>query len=744
MAVGAADDRISAASLRQASGRPPPMPAINRARIWPGRPFPLGATWDGKGVNFALFSAHATRVELCLFEANGVREIGRVVLPEYTDEVWHGYLPDARPGTLYGYRVHGPYEPRNGHRFNPHKLLLDPYAKALFGRHLQSDTIFGYRLGSPREDLSFDRRDSARAIPKCRVVDTSFQWGDDRHPRTPWQDSIIYEAHVRGFTMRHPALPTPLRGSCAGLGSQPVVDYLRSLGITAIELLPVQSCFQEPFLLRKGLKNYWGYNTIGFFAPDPRFLSTGLVAEFQTMVRQLHDAGIEVILDVVYNHTAEGNHLGPTLSFRGIDNASYYRLMPDDRRHYINDTGTGNTLNLSHPRVLQMVLDSLHYWVSETHVDGFRFDLASTLGREESGFDSGSGFFDAIRQAPWLAQTKLIAEPWDLGPGGYQLGRFPPGWSEWNDRYRDTVRRYWRSDEGILPELASRITASADLFDHRGRRPWSSVNFITAHDGFTLKDLVSYNEKHNEANQENNQDGHFENLSFNFGTEGPTDDPGIVAEREQQMRNFIATLLLSQGTPMVLAGDEFGHSQQGNNNAYCQDNEITWLDWPRDGDGSRMVDFLRRMIRFRKEHPLLRRMQFMHGRSQSNDGVKDIVWYTPQGSEKTSEQWNDQQARCLGVLLNGRASPPVGPDGIALPDGFLFIVLNAHPEALDFVTPMLPSVDIWSRLLDTADPAYAPASSKTAAGSPFSMPGRALVVFSGAALAERSEEVASS
>jgi isoamylase len=727
----AAETRISAAIARRRADLPSPAPVMSRARVWPGRPFPLGATWDGKGVNFALFSAHAERVELCLFDANGVREIGRVTLPEHTDEVWHGYLPDARPGTLYGYRVHGPYEPKNGHRFNPHKLLLDPYAKALFGRYLRSDTIFGYRIGSPREDLSFDRRDSARAMPKCRVVDPSFHWGDDRPPEIPWDDTIIYEAHVRGLTMRHPALPVPLRGSCAALGSQPVVDYLRSLGITAIELLPVHSSFSEPSLLEKGLKNYWGYNTIGFFSPDQRLLSTGLVSEFQTMVRQLHDAGIEVILDVVYNHTAEGNHLGPTLSFRGIDNASYYRLMPDEKRHYINDAGTGNTLNLAHPRVLQMVLDSLHYWAREMHVDGFRFDLATTLGREEPGFDPGSGFFDAVRQAPWLAETKLIAEPWDIGQGGYQLGQFPPGWSEWNDRYRDTVRRYWRGDSGILPQLASRITASADLFDHRGRRPWVSVNFVTAHDGFTLNDLVSYNEKHNEANLESNQDGHTENLSFNFGVEGPTDAPEIVAQREQQMRNFIATLLLSQGTPMLLAGDEFGRSQQGNSNAYCQDNEITWLDWQHQPRSRAVFDFTRRMIRFRRQHPVLRRTRFMHGRAQSGDGVKDITWYTPQGTEKTSEQWNDQQARCLGVLLNGRANPPIGPDGIAVSDDLLLIIMNAHHEVVDFTLPTLPAAISWLRLLDTTDPSYAPDSSALPAGAQFPMTGRSVVVFSG-------------
>jgi glycogen operon protein len=706
------------------------VPGASRARIWPGEPYPLGATWDGKGVNFALFSANAERVELCLFDATGVREIDRMPLPEYTDEVWHGYLPDARPGTLYGYRVHGPYEPRNGHRFNPNKLLLDPYAKALFGRYLRTDAVFGHRVGSPREDLSFDRRDSARAVPKCRVVDPSFAWGDDRAPAIPWAETVIYEAHLRGFTMLHPALPTPLRGTCAGLGSEPVLDYLRSLGITAIELLPVHAIFDEPLLLQKGLRNYWGYNTIGFFALDQRFLSTGLLSEFKTMVRQLHDAGIEVILDVVYNHTAEGNHLGPTLSFRGIDNASYYRLQPNEPRYYINETGTGNTLNLSHPRVLQMALDSLRYWVTDMHVDGFRFDLASTLGREPNGFDPGSGFFDAIRQAPWLADIKLIAEPWDVGPGGYQLGHFPPGWAEWNDRYRDTVRRYWRGDEGVLPELAARISASADLFDHQGRRPWSTVNFITAHDGFTLADLVSYNERHNEANRENNQDGHAENVSFNYGAEGLTEDPAIAAVREQQKRNFLALLLLSQGTPMLLAGDEIGRTQQGNNNAYCQDNEISWIDWgERTEQNATLLAFLRQLIAFRKAHPILRRMRFLHGRETSADGIKDITWYAPQGMEKTTEQWQDKLARCIGVLLNGQANPAIGRDGIAIADDLLLILMNSHSEAVDFILPTLPPGNAWVRVLDTTDPELAPGSQTLPMGATFPMAARSLVVF---------------
>jgi glycogen operon protein len=706
-----------------------PFTTTTKMRVLPGQPDPLGATWDGKGVNFAIFSAHAERVELCLFDASGTREIARVPLPEYTDEVWHGYLPDARPGTLYGYRLYGPYEPKNGHRFNPNKLVIDPYAKALFGRFHRTDAIFGYRVGSPREDLSFDRRDSARAVPKCRVVDPSFHWGDDRRPARAWSETIIYETHLRGFTMQHPALPVPLRGTCAALGSQPVVDYLKSLGITSVELLPVQAMADETTLLQKNLRNYWGYSTIGFFAPDLRLLSTGLVSEFQTMVRQLHDAGLEVILDVVYNHTAEGNQLGPTLCFRGIDNASYYRLMPDEKRHYINDTGTGNTLNLSHPRVLQMVLDSLQYWVAEMRVDGFRFDLASTLGREDHGFDQRSGFLDAIRQAPWLRQIKLIAEPWDIGPGGYQLGQFPPGWSEWNDRYRDTVRSYWRGDERMLPELAARICASADLFDHRGRRPWSTVNFITAHDGFTLHDLVSYNDKHNEDNQEENRDGHSENRSYNFGVEGETDDPAITAQREQQKRNFLATLLLSQGTPMILAGDERGHTQRGNNNAYCQDNEISWLDWEIDKDDGALVEFLRRMIAFRQAHPVLRCARFMHGRVRSADGIKDITWFTPQGSEKTTEQWQDGLARCVGVLLNGRAHPSSMPGKQPASNDMLLIVMNAHNDVVDFTLPSLSAVTDWRRLIDTVDPQGQPEPLTLQPEQVYPMPGRSLAIF---------------
>jgi isoamylase len=540
---------------------------VRRSRLSEGLPYPLGGTWDGLGVNFALFSAHATKVELCLFDAAGERELERIVLPEYTDEVWHGYLPDARPGTIYGYRVHGPYEPAAGHRFNPNKLLLDPYAKQIIGRLDWNPALFGYQVETG-DDLTFDQRDSAPFTFKSSVIDPAFTWGRAPHRRTAWENTVLYEAHVRGFTMRHPAVPSELRGTYAGLASTEITDYLSSLGVTAVELLPVHTFVDDSYLLDKRLKNYWGYNTIGFFAPARRYAANAdfAFAEFKEMVAHLHEAGLEVILDVVYNHTAEGNELGPSLCFKGIDNASYYRLAPE-ARHYINDTGSGNTVNLSNSRVLQMVMDSLRYWARDMCIDGFRFDLATILGREPHGFEEEGRFLDACRQDPALPEVKLIAEPWDLGPGGYQVGRFSPGWAEWNDAYRDTVRAYWKGDEGKLPQLASRLTASADLFAKRGRKPWASINFVTAHDGFTLKDLVSYNDKHNEANGENNQDGHSNNLSSNYGAEGSTRDPAILATRSRQMRNMLATLILSRGTPMLLGGDEFGRSQRGNNNS---------------------------------------------------------------------------------------------------------------------------------------------------------------------------------
>jgi len=676
---------------------------VRRSRVQEGAPHPLGATWDGRGVNFALFSAHATRVELCLFDIQGRRELERIEMPEYTDEVWHGYLPDARPGTVYGYRVHGPYDPAAGHRFNPNKLVLDPYAKALVGTLHWTDALFGYRVGSPKEDLSFDRRDSARAMLKCRVIDPAFTWGTDRSPHIPWERTIVYETHVRGHTMLHPLVPPPNRGTFAGLTQHEVVSHIKNLGVTTVELLPVHAFIDDRHLLEQGLRNYWGYNTIGFFAPDPRYLATPFVNEFKEMVARLHDAGLEVVLDVVYNHTAEGNERGPTLSFKGIDNASYYRLMPDDPRYYINDTGTGNTFNLSHARVLQLVLDSLRYWATEMRVDGFRFDLATILGREAHGFDPSGGFFDAVRQDPVLAETKLIAEPWDIGPGGYQLGNFPPGWAEWNDRYRNTVRAFWKGDEGQLPELASRLSASGDLFHRRGRRPWVSVNFVTAHDGFTLQDLVSYNDKHNEANGEDNQDGHSHNLSFNYGVEGPTDDPAIKALRDRQKRNFLATLLFSLGTPMILAGDEFGRTQSGNNNAYCQDSELSWIDWLGTGaDGKLLAEFTSELIGIRQTYPVLHRNRFLTGAYDSKLDVKDVTWLTPEATEMTPEQWKEPHGRCLGVLLDGRAQP----SGIKRPgaDATLLLVVNAHHETVSFKLPEVVGGRTWVCLIDTAEP----------------------------------------
>ncbi len=671
--------------------------------VWPGRPYPMGATWDGFGVNFAIFSANADKIELCLFDAGGQREIHRIVLPEYTDEVWHVYSPDVRPGQLYGYRVYGPYRPEQGHRFNPHKLLIDPYARALVGPLKWGDAHFGYKVGAAREDLTFDRRDSARITPKCMVVDDAFTWGCDRKPQVPWSETIIYEAHVGGMTMAHPEVPELLRGTFSGLASKVVIDHLRALRVTSIELLPVHAFVDDRHLIAKGLHNYWGYNTIGFFAPESRYLgSSHHINEFKTMVARLHEAGIEVILDVVYNHTGEGNQLGPTLSFRGIDNASYYRLQPGDRRYYVDETGTGNTLNVTHPRVLQMVLDSLRYWVTEMHVDGFRFDLATSLARESYGFDPGSGFLDACQQDPVLSQVKLISEPWDVGPGGYRVGGFPPGWAEWNDRYRDTVRKFWRGDPGMLPEMAARLTGSADLFERRGRRPWASVNFVTAHDGFTMNDMVSYSGKHNHDNLENNRDGSDANFSWNYGTEGQSDNQAISEQRSRQKRNLMATLLLSQGIPMVLAGDEICRTQGGNNNAYCQNNEVSWLDW---GDASPaiadMLAFTKRVIGLRRDHPVLRRSRFLHGRRRSVHGVKDILWFTPRGAEKTSDEWRDTQARCLGLVLNGMAGDDLTADGSRLVDDLLLIIFNAHYGTVPFNLPVLPGGVGWRCLLDT-------------------------------------------
>ncbi len=672
-----------------------------RTQVWPGRPYPLGATWDGEGVNFALFSEHAEKVELCIFDPTGQHEVSRVQLSEYTDDVWHGYLPDARPNLLYGYRVHGPYDPANGHRFNPNKLLLDPYAKALHGPLRWSDAHFGYRVGSAREDLSFDRRDNARNMPKCRVVEQAFTWADDRRPGRAWEETIIYEMHLKGFTATHPGVDPARRGTFAALASPPVIDYLLELGVTAVELLPIQAWIDDRHLTQRGLVNYWGYNTIGFFTPDPRYLSAGRILEFRTAVKRLHDAGIEVILDVVYNHTGEGNQMGPTLCFRGIDNRSYYRLQ-ENGRYYVDYTGTGNTLNLDHPRVLQLVMDSLRYWAADMHVDGFRFDLAPVLGRWHGDYAQDSVFFDAVRQDPVLSQVKLIAEPWDLGPHGYQLGNFPPGWAEWNASYRDTVRRFWKGDAGLVPALASRLAGSSDIFDRHGRRPWASINFITAHDGFTLHDLVSYNDKHNEANGEDNRDGHDSNFSWNCGAEGASDDPEIIALRERQKRNFLATLLLSLGVPMLLAGDEIGRTQRGNNNAYCQDNDLSWTHWseiaPQD---ARLREFVRALIALRRRHRVFSRPRFFRGEAVSEAGLKDITWLTPEGREANLDDWNNPVALSLGYVLGGAAGEFYTPGGQRDIDESFLVMLNAWHQDLDFRIPELPTEMAWELLVDT-------------------------------------------
>jgi isoamylase len=706
------------------------------SRITEGLPTPLGATWDGLGVNFAIFSATATKVDLCLFDNNGEREFERIELPEYTDEIWHGYLPDARPGTIYGYRVHGPYEPENGYRYNPNKLLLDPYAKAHIGHLEWAPEIFGYTIGAENEDLSFDERDSSRFVPKCRVIDPAFTWSRDRTPRIPWDRTIFYEMHVKGFTKLHPAVPPELRGTFAGLASQEVVNYIRDLGVTSVELLPIHAFVDDSHLLENGLTNYWGYNTIGFFAADPRYFATGTIAEFKQMIAHMHDAGLEVILDVVYNHTAEGNERGPTLSFKGIDNASYYRLLPNNRRFYINDTGTGNTVNLSHPRVLQMVTDSLRYWALEMHVDGFRFDLATILAREPWGFDEGGGFLKSCRQDPVLAMTKLIAEPWDIGPGGYQVGRFPPGWAEWNDRFRDTVRSYWKGDEGRVPELATRLAGSGDSFDHRGRKPWASVNFITAHDGFTLNDLVSYSQRHNEANKENNQDGNSNTRSWNCGVEGPTDNPEIVMLRERQKRNMLATLFLAQGTPMLLAGDEFGRTQAGNNNAYCQDNAVSWLNWDKiDDNGRALTNFVRTLIKLKANFSILRRARFLKSDLNEALQVKEITWINASGFEMLPNDWSDTNMRCFGMLLDGRAQI-TGIKQVAS-DPTLLLVMNAYHEVVEFKIPEVVGGNRWRCFIDTDDPERDELALYKS-NDVYSVTGRSLLVF---ALDDRGETI---
>jgi len=677
-----------------------------------------------------LFSAHATKVELCLFDADGQTELERIELPEYTDEIWHGYLLDAGPGTVYGYRVHGPYEPEQGHRFNPNKLLIDPYAREFVGELRWDHALFGYTIGAEGDDLTFDERDSAPFVPKCVVADSNFNWEQSVSPLVPWDRTIIYETHVRGYTIKHPEVPEHLRGKFGGLAVPKVIKYIKSLGVTSIELLPIHTFVNDSLLLERGLTNYWGYNTIGFFAPDPRYVIDPRrgVQEFKEMVARFHDAGLEVILDVVYNHTAEGNERGPTLCFKGVDNASYYRLMPDQKRYYINDTGTGNTLNLSHPRVIQMVTDSLRFWVQEMHVDGFRFDLGTILAREPNGFDNQSGYLKACSQDPVLSRVKLIAEPWDCGPGGYQVGEFPPGWAEWNDQYRDTVRDFWRG-EASAAKLSPRLYGSADIFGKFGRRPYASVNFITAHDGFTLNDLVSYNERHNEANQEDNKDGHEHNRSWNCGAEGPSEDEGVNALRQRQMRNFLATLLLSQGTPMMLAGDEFARTQQGNNNAYCQDNDLSWVDWSLVEKNQTLVRFVQQMTALRAKFPILRRNRFLSALENPDIGLKEIAWINASGTEMEPEHWADDGMLCFGMLLDGRAQPT----GIRQRghDATLLVVLNAFHDLVEFTLPGDDPDARWTLLIDTNIPDL-PNGHKVQfqTGEVYGVTGRSLLVFS--------------
>jgi isoamylase len=700
-------------------------------RIWPGNPYPLGATWQGSGVNFALFSEHAEAVELCLFD--GDREQARIAMAEQTDQVWHVYLPEVRPGQRYGYRVHGPYDPANGHRFNPAKLLLDPYAKAFDATVTWSEALFGYEVGHPDGDLRRDDRDSAPGVPKSVVVDGAFSWGDDRPPRIPWGETIIYETHVKGLTARHPDVPRELRGTYAGLSCPPVIEHLRSLGVTAVEVMPIHQFVADRHLDERGLTNYWGYNSVGFFAPDVRYSSSGRlgqqVSEFKTMVHALHAAGIEVILDVVYNHTGEGNHLGPTLCYRGIDNASYYRLVPDDRRHYADYTGCGNTLNLVHPRTLQLIMDSLRYWVLEMRVDGFRFDLASTLARELHDVDRLGAFFDIIHQDPVISQVKLIAEPWDLGEGGYQVGNFPVLWAEWNDQYRDTVRRFWKGDLGQAGALGSRLTGSSDIYGRGGRRPFASINFVTAHDGFTLQDLVSYNGKHNEANGEENRDGSDNNLSWNCGVEGPTDDPEVLELRDRQRRNLLATLLVSQGVPMLSGGDEMGRTQHGNNNAYCQDSELSWYDWQLDRRRRDFFEFTRLVIALRRRHPVLRRRQFFFGRRIHGSEVKDLTWFRPDGREMTEEDWANAHTRCLGLRLSGDAIDELTAQGEPVVDDTFLILLNAHHQPVSAVLPAHRRGIRWEVLVDTCAADGRARRAAFRAGDAYELGGRSLAVL---------------
>ena len=685
-----------------------------KIRVWPGSPAPLGATWDGEGTNFAIFSEHATAVELCLFERpDDATETARVRLAERTDQIWHAYLPDVRPGQLYGYRVHGPFEPNQGHRFNPAKLLIDPYAKAIGGTIRWSDALSGYSMDRPEaeRDLHADESNSAAGLPKCVVVESAFSWGDDRHPRTPWNRTVIYECHVKGMTMQHPDVPEPLRGTYLGLATDPVIDHLHSLGITAVELLPVHHFVTDRRLYDQGLVNYWGYESIGFFAPDVRYAAGALgqqVAEFKSMVKRLHRAGIEVILDVVYNHTAEGNHLGPTLSFRGIDNEAYYRLDPQRKRYYVDYTGCGNTVDVRHSRALQLVMDSLRYWVHEMHVDGFRFDLAPVLARETDGYSPFAEFFDVVRQDPVVSRVKLIAEAWDLGPGGYQVGAFPIGWGEWNGKYRDAVRQFWRGDGGQVGQLASRLAGSSDLYEGGGRSPLASVNFVTCHDGFTLHDLVSYEQKHNEANGEDNRDGTDNNLSRNWGVEGPTEAIHVVRMRERIKRNFLATLAFSQGVPMLSHGDELGRTQRGNNNAYCQDNPLSWVDWNLSPLEEQLLEYTRAVFAIRAANPVLRRRNFFRHEPRAEGEGKDLAWLRSDGGEMTDAEWNDPGNHVLGMLIRGEATDEVDERGRRLMGEAILLLVNGGARSKPFTMPTVDGPGGWSEIVNTAHPTPRP------------------------------------
>ncbi len=700
-------------------------------RVLPGRPYPLGATWDGKGVNFALFSANAEKVLLCLFDETGTREIQRIAMPERTDEVWHVYLPDVAPGQLYGYRVFGVYAPERGHRFNHNKLLLDPYAKSITGDLIFHEAMQGYRSGSPKADMSFDRRDSAPYVPKCRVVDDAFAWGNERRPQTYWYDSIIYEAHLKGFTFRNSEIDEKIRGTFAGMSAKQAVGHLQKLGVNAVEFLPIQAFFTGNHLIKAGLHNYWGYDPLCYFAPNPSYMASSDLGEVKNMIRVFHEAGIEVIMDVVYNHTGEGNQMGVTLSFRGIDNAVYYRLRADDPRYYEDTTGCGASFNVEHPRVIQLVMDSLRYWVEQMHVDGFRFDLAPTLARTRTGFTNTAGFLTAVQQDPVLQRVKMIAEPWDIGLGGYQIGAFPPGWSEWNDRFRDTTRLFWKGDAGQIGNLASRLTGSSETFGYRGRHPWTSINFITAHDGFTLNDVVSYNEKHNEANGENNRDGTTDNKTWNSGVEGETNDPEILALRRKRMRAMMATLMLSLGVPMMTAGDEFCRTQKGNNNAYCQDSPISWLNWNQiDDEGRAFSDFVAYLIKIRMAHRVFRRKRYYTGKKIGDSPIKDITWVTPEGLEMTPPDWNKPYAKSLSALISGSLSVAFcNEEGKFYPDNHFFIVLNAFQDGIEWMLPEAGGETTWNLILDTSRDQPAVTGETFKSGDTYDVPGWSVLLF---------------